>query len=60
MKQRGQNDASCNNNRNEGKASARQAMIGAIFDGLPKLSDEHVELIHRFVISLRNGRSRPI
>ena len=59
MKRREQNDISCNDNRKDGNTSARQAMIGAIFDALPKLSDEHVELIHRFVVSLRNGRSRP-
>ena len=59
MKRRGQNDASCNDNRKDKNASARHAMIGAIFDALPKLSDEHVELIHRFAISLRDGRGRP-
>ena len=59
MKRREQNDISCNDNRKDGNTSARQAMIGAIFDALPKLSDEHVELIHRFAISLRDGRGRP-
>lgn|GEM_PF-2752604 len=59
MKQREQGDTSYDNNLKTGGLSIRQSMIDTILDTLPKLSDEHVELIHRFTISLRDGRGRP-
>lgn len=37
----------------------RQKMISNILSALPRLSCEHIELVHRFTISLRDGCCRP-
>lgn len=37
----------------------RQKMISNILNALPMLTCEHIELVHRFTISLRDGYCRP-